>query len=84
MTEKMAPQAPQIIPGLWEPAFLFEVRARCFNLLRMKANRSETDRVRLTVVMDALLAGLIASDSARAWSSVAEFLSDKTRISPHG
>lgn len=50
----------------WEPELLFEVRARHLKLLRLKAGRSEADRVRLTPVMEQLLAGLVAVDPARA------------------
>lgn len=50
----------------WEPELLFEVQARHLKLLRLKAGRSEADKARLTLVMDQLLAGLIAVDPARA------------------
>lgn len=50
----------------WEPELLFEVQARHLKLLRIKAGRSEADKVRLTPLMDRLLAGLIAVDPARA------------------
>lgn len=50
----------------WEPELLFEVRARHLKLLRIKAGRSEADKVRLTPLMDQLLAGLIAADPSRA------------------
>lgn len=58
--------APQLTLSDWEPALLFEVQARRLKLLRLKAGRSESDKVRLTPEMDALLAGLIAIDPARA------------------
>lgn len=50
----------------WEPGLLFEVKARRLKLLRMKAGRSEAERIRLQPEMEALLAGLIAVDPARA------------------
>ncbi|MER1585678.1 hypothetical protein [Enterobacter hormaechei] len=50
----------------WEPDLLFEVQARRLKLLRMKAGRSESDKIRLMPEMDALLAGLITIDPARA------------------
>jgi len=58
--------APQLTLGDWEPALLFEVQARRLKLLRMKAGRSESDKTRLMPEMDALLAGLVAIDPARA------------------
>ncbi|KJM56112.1 type VI secretion-associated protein [Pluralibacter gergoviae] len=63
---ELTQQAPQIMLGDWEPGLLFEVQSRRLRLLRMKASRSETDRVRLAPEMDALLAGLIAIDPSRA------------------
>lgn len=59
-------RAPQLTLEDWEPALLFEVRARRLKLLRMKAGRSESDKARLMPEMDTLLAGLIAIDPARA------------------
>ena len=50
----------------WEPELLFEVKARRLKLLRLKANRSESDKARLTAEMDSLLSGLVAIDPARA------------------
>ncbi|EEC0295747.1 type VI secretion system protein TssA [Salmonella enterica subsp. enterica] len=50
----------------WEPERLFEVKARRLKLLRLKANRSGSDKTQLAPAMDALLAGLIAIDPARA------------------
>lgn len=58
--------APQLTLNDWEPALLFEVQARRLKLLRLKAGRSESDKTRLAPEMDALLAGLIAIDPARA------------------
>ena len=63
---ELAHRAPQLTLGEWDPALLFEVQARRLKLLRIKANRSETDRIRLSPEMDSLLAGLIAIDPARA------------------
>lgn len=59
-------QAAAVTLATWEPELLFEVRARHLKLLRMRAGRSEADKVRLSPVMEALLAGLIAIDPARA------------------
>ncbi|WP_336221674.1 type VI secretion system protein TssA [Citrobacter amalonaticus] len=50
----------------WEPGLLFEVKARRLKLLRMKAGRSEADKLRLLPEMEQLLCGLIAIDPARA------------------
>ncbi len=50
----------------WEPGLLFEVKARRLKLLRMKAGRSEAEKIRLQPEMETLLAGLIALDPARA------------------
>lgn len=50
----------------WEPALLFEVKARRLKMLRIKAGRSEADKTRLLPDMEQLLAGLIAIDPARA------------------
>lgn len=58
--------APQLTLADWEPDLLFEVQARRLKLLRMKASRSESDKTRLMPEMEALLAGLIAIDPARA------------------
>lgn len=58
--------ASQLTLSDWEPALLFEVQARRLKLLRLKAGRSESNKVRLAPEMDALLAGLIAIDPARA------------------
>ncbi|GJL42786.1 type VI secretion system protein TssA [Enterobacter cloacae complex sp. ECC445] len=58
--------APQLTLSDWEPGLLFDVQARRLRLLRLKAGRSESDKVRLAPEMDTLLAGLIALDPARA------------------
>lgn len=50
----------------WEPELLFEVRTRHLKLLRLKASRSEADKVRLSSLMEQLLAELIAIDPVRA------------------
>ena len=63
---ELTSSAPQLTLNDWEPALLFEVQARRLKLLRLKAGRSETDKARLAPEMDALLAGLIAIDPARA------------------
>lgn len=63
---ELTSSAPQLTLNDWEPALLFEVQARRLRLLRLKAGRSETDKARLMPEMDALLAGLIAIDPARA------------------
>ncbi|HCD4104379.1 TPA: type VI secretion system protein TssA [Klebsiella pneumoniae] len=48
----------------WIPAMLFEIKSRRLRLLRMKATRSESEKLRLQPEMDQLLAGLIALDPA--------------------
>lgn len=63
---ELAVSGPKLTLEDWEPDLLFEVQARRLKLLRMKAARSESDKTRLTPEMDALLAGLIAIDPARA------------------
>ncbi|OVZ78958.1 type VI secretion system protein TssA [Yersinia kristensenii] len=63
---ELSATGPHLTLSDWEPALLFEVQARRLKLLRMKASRSESDKTRLTPEMDALLAGLIAIDPARA------------------
>jgi len=50
----------------WEPGLLFEVKARQLKLLRMKAGRSETDKMRLHPKMEQLLAGLVVIDPVKA------------------
>jgi len=63
---ELTASAPQLTLIDWEPGLLFDVQARRLRLLRLKAGRSESDKVRLAPEMDALLAGLIALDPARA------------------
>jgi type VI secretion system protein VasJ len=69
--------AAQSIPlTQWTPVLLFKVKSRRLGLLRMKANRSETDKSRFQPEMDQLLAGLIALDpasSAVLWVTGTEF-----------
>lgn len=50
----------------WEPAFMFEVKARRLKLLRMKVQRGDTNKTLISQEMDTLLAGLFAIDPARA------------------
>lgn len=50
----------------WEPALMFEVKARRLKLLRMKAQRADSDKAGLASQMESLLAGLVAIDPARA------------------
>lgn len=50
----------------WEPGLLFEVKARRLKLLRMKAGRSEAEKIRFQPEMEQLLGGLIAIDPVRA------------------
>lgn len=50
----------------WEPELMFEVKARRLKLLRGKAGRSETDKIRLQPEMDLLLSRLISLDPVRA------------------
>ncbi|MFP2238260.1 type VI secretion system protein TssA [Pseudescherichia vulneris] len=59
-------RATSVMLADWEPELLFEVKARSLRLLRMKANRSDSDKQRLTPAMDALLSGLILLDPVRA------------------
>lgn len=59
-------RASEVTLSNWEPELLFEVRARHLKLLRLKAGRSEADKVRLNPLMEQLLAGLIAVDPVRA------------------
>ncbi|HEY2452102.1 MAG TPA: TssA family type VI secretion system protein [Scandinavium sp.] len=63
---ELTDSAPQLTLSEWEPGLLFDVQARRLRLLRMKAGRSESDKARFAPEMDALLAGLIALDPARA------------------
>lgn len=58
--------ATQMTLTQWEPELLFEVKARRLKLLRMKTHRADTDKSRLHNEMEALLAGLICLDPARA------------------
>ena len=58
-------QAATLTLSQWSPELLFDVRARRLKLLRVKAARTESERVRLLPEMEALLAGLIAIDPAR-------------------
>lgn len=41
-------RATSLMLSDWEPELLFEVKARSLRLLRMKANRSDSDKQRLT------------------------------------
>ncbi|MDB6372313.1 type VI secretion system protein TssA [Photorhabdus bodei] len=50
----------------WEPALMFEVKARQLKLLRMKAQRSEQDKALTAQRRETLLAGLVAIDPVRA------------------
>lgn len=59
-------QATRLTLLLWEPELTFEVKARRLKLLRTKAGRSESDKLRLQPDMEHLLAGLITIDAARA------------------
>lgn len=59
-------QADGLTLPQWSPDLMFEVRARRLKLLRVKAARGESDRVRLQPEMDTLLSGLITIDPARA------------------
>lgn len=58
--------ATQITLTQWEPELLFEVKARRLKLMRMKATRPESDKLRIQGEMETLLAGLIGLDPARA------------------
>ena len=46
----------------WEPDLNFEVKARLLKLLRLKAQRNDTDKPALARRMEALLAALVAID----------------------
>ncbi|WP_420233588.1 type VI secretion system protein TssA [Pseudomonas sp. ABY48] len=50
----------------WEPELYFEVKARLLKLLRLKAQRNDTDKLALARRMEALLAALVAIDPVRA------------------
>lgn len=63
---ELGERAGEVMLSDWEPELLFEVRARHLKLLRLKAGRSEADKVRLNPLMEELLAGLIAVDPVRA------------------
>lgn len=63
---ELGSRAGEVTLGDWEPDLLFEVHARHLKLLRIKAGRSEADKVRLNPLMEQLLAGLIAVDPSRA------------------
>lgn len=66
LLDELGTQATALPLSQWEPALLFEVRARHLKLLRIRAGRSEADKQRLGPVMEQLLATLIAIDPARA------------------
>lgn len=63
---ELTTSVPQLTLGDGEPALLFEVQARRLKLLRLKADRSESDKARLMPEMESLLSGLIAIDPACA------------------
>ncbi|WP_455912975.1 type VI secretion system protein TssA [Pseudomonas syringae] len=50
----------------WEPARVFEVKARLLKLLRIKAQRSDADKAALGKRMEPLLAALVAMDPVRS------------------
>lgn len=50
----------------WEPDLPFEVKARLLKLLRLKAQRNDTDKPALNARMDNLLAALVAIDPVQA------------------
>jgi len=50
----------------WEPELYFEVKARLLKLLRLKAQRNDTDKPALARRMETLLAALVAIDPVRA------------------
>ncbi|WP_434563956.1 type VI secretion system protein TssA [Pseudomonas sp. R1-6] len=50
----------------WEPELYFEVKARLLRLLRVKAQRNDTDKPALARRMEPLLAALVAIDPVRA------------------
>jgi type VI secretion system protein VasJ len=66
LLNELLEQSKEITLSRWEPELIFEAKARTLKLLRMKAQRSETDKTLLGAKMDALLSGLIAIDPARA------------------
>lgn len=63
---ELGERAREVVLSDWEPELLFEVQARHLKLLRLKAGRSEADKVRLGPAMEKLLGGLIQLDPARA------------------
>ncbi|PSH15260.1 type VI secretion protein [Yersinia pseudotuberculosis] len=63
---ELGERAREVALSDWEPELLFEVQARHLKLLRLKAGRSEVDKVRLSLLMEQLLAELIAIDPVRA------------------
>lgn len=50
----------------WEPELYFEVKARLLKLLRLKAQRNDTDKPALARRMEGLLSALVAIDPVRA------------------
>jgi type VI secretion system protein VasJ len=52
--------------AVWEPELNFEVKARLFKLLRLKAQRNDADKPTLARRAEALLAALVAIDPVRA------------------
>ena len=50
----------------WEPELEFEVKARLLKLLRLKAQRQDSDKPALAQRMEALLAALVSIDPVRA------------------
>ncbi len=50
----------------WEPEFNFEVKARLLKLLRLKAQRHDSDRPALARRTEMLLTALVALDPVRA------------------
>ncbi|WP_460123188.1 type VI secretion system protein TssA [Pseudomonas sp. S2_C03] len=50
----------------WEPLLCFEVKARLLKLLRLKAQRNDSDKLALGRRMEPLLAALVAIDPVRA------------------
>ncbi|RZN19928.1 MULTISPECIES: type VI secretion system protein TssA [unclassified Escherichia] len=63
---ELGERATEVALSDWEPELLFEVQARHLKLLRLKASRSEADKIRLGPAMEKLLGGLIQLDPARA------------------
>jgi len=66
LLDELNQQAGALTLAQWEPTLLFEVRARRLKLLRARAARSESERMRIQPEMDALLSGLITLDPVRA------------------